>query len=92
MLSARYFPRSLTSVGLTLTYPLRGSNLNHQNTNGLGLIHEGVNIHNGSDYTRPWSAWANSHFAEMVLDLAKRKPRLIFKDNKPYDISKDLVL
>jgi len=59
------------------------------NTNCLGLIHESVNIHNGSDYTRPWFTWANSYFAEMVLDLAKRKPELTSKDNKPYDISKD---
>jgi len=62
------------------------------NTNGLGLIHESVNIHNGTDYTRPWFAWANSYFAEMVLDLAKRKPHLIFKNNTPYDIGKDLTL
>ncbi|KIM91009.1 glycoside hydrolase family 125 protein [Piloderma croceum F 1598] len=54
------------------------------NTNGLGLIHESVNIHNGSDYTRPWFAWANSYFAEMMLDLAQRKPGLIFKNNQSY--------
>jgi len=54
------------------------------NTNGLGLIHESVNIHNNSDYTRPWFAWANSYFAEMMLDLADRKPGLIFKTNQSY--------
>ena len=49
-----------------------------QNTAGLGLIHESVNIYNGSDYTRPWLAWANSYAAEMLLDLAeRRKPHLI---------------
>jgi meiotically up-regulated gene 157 (Mug157) protein len=55
-----------------------------QNTNGLGLIHESVNIHDQSDYTRPWFAWANSFFAEMVLDLAERKPYLIFTSNESY--------
>jgi len=54
------------------------------NTAGLGLIHEAVNAANTSDYTRPWFAWANSYFAEMVLDLAERKPGLIFKEDIPY--------
>lgn len=49
----------------------------------LGLIHESISIYDGS-YTRPWFAWANSYFAEMLLDLAQRKPHLIFKDGKPY--------
>jgi meiotically up-regulated gene 157 (Mug157) protein len=56
------------------------------NTNGLGLIHESINIYNTSDYTRPWFAWANSYFAEMVLDLASRKPGLIFQTDEPYVI------
>ncbi|KAA1466122.1 hypothetical protein DENSPDRAFT_830869 [Dentipellis sp. KUC8613] len=55
-----------------------------KNTNGLGLIHESVNIYDGTQYTRPWFAWANSYFAEMILDLAQRKPHLIFRDNTPY--------
>jgi meiotically up-regulated gene 157 (Mug157) protein len=54
------------------------------NTAGLGLIHESINYRNSSDYTRPWFAWANSYFAEMVLDLAERMPGLIFKDDTPY--------
>ncbi|PCH41442.1 glycoside hydrolase family 125 protein [Wolfiporia cocos MD-104 SS10] len=53
------------------------------NTDGLGLIHESINIYDGS-YTRPWFAWANSYFAEMLLDLASRKPYLIFSDDTPY--------
>ncbi|KAM0738877.1 hypothetical protein ACQRIT_006614 [Beauveria bassiana] len=57
-----------------------------ENTSGLGLIHESINIYNASDYSRPWFAWANSYFAELVLDLAERKPGLIFKKNEPYVI------
>lgn len=56
------------------------------NTSGLGLIHESINIYNSSEFTRPWFAWANSYFAEMMLDLAERKPGLIFKEDKPYRI------
>lgn len=53
-------------------------------TAGLGLMHESVSIYNATDFTRPWFAWANSYFAEMLLDLAERKPGLIFHDDVPY--------
>ncbi|KAF5363531.1 hypothetical protein D9756_000561 [Leucocoprinus leucothites] len=54
------------------------------NTAGLGLIHESQSIYNETDYTRSWFAWANSFFAEMILDLAERKPGLVLKENKSY--------
>ncbi|RDB23260.1 hypothetical protein Hypma_009548 [Hypsizygus marmoreus] len=54
------------------------------NTNGLGLIHESQSIYKASDYTRSWFAWANSYFAEMILDIADRKPGLILKEDKSY--------
>jgi len=35
----------------------------------------------------PWFAWANSVFAQTILDLAERKPHLLFGENaKPYII------
>jgi uncharacterized protein len=55
-----------------------------KNTDGLGLIHESQSIYNSSSYTRPWFAWANSYFSEMILDLAQRKPQLIFENGQKY--------
>ncbi|KAJ2893411.1 hypothetical protein MKZ38_008691 [Zalerion maritima] len=52
----------------------------------LGLIHESVNVNFAMSYTRSWFAWANGVFANTILDIAKRKPHLIFEDAKPYDI------
>ncbi|KAI0301771.1 Six-hairpin glycosidase-like protein [Multifurca ochricompacta] len=54
------------------------------NTANLGLIHESQSIYDYNDYTRPWFAWANSYFAEMILDLAQRKPHIIFSDDTAY--------
>ncbi|KAK3991367.1 hypothetical protein QBC44DRAFT_53107 [Cladorrhinum sp. PSN332] len=50
----------------------------------LGLVHESVDVNWSIAYTRSWFAWANGVFAETILNLAKRKPHLIFKTGKPY--------
>ncbi|ODV60452.1 glycoside hydrolase family 125 protein, partial [Ascoidea rubescens DSM 1968] len=61
---------------------LRNLDLLLSTTGGLGLIHESIDVNskNGLIYTRSWFAWANSEFAKTILDLAERKPHLIFKD------------
>lgn len=46
----------------------------------LGLVHESINVNRAAQYTRSWFAWANGVFAVTILDLAKRKPHLIFGD------------
>ncbi|KAI1336635.1 hypothetical protein F5Y15DRAFT_418707 [Xylariaceae sp. FL0016] len=54
----------------------------------LGLVHESVDVNMLHSYTRSWFAWANGVFAETILDIAKRKPHLIFKEPAtPYEIS-----
>ncbi|KAF4584216.1 DUF1237 domain protein [Ophiocordyceps camponoti-floridani] len=44
----------------------------------LGLVHESVDVDHVRQYTRSWFAWANGVFAMTILDVAKRKPHLIF--------------
>lgn len=53
-----------------------------KNVSRNGLVHESVNVDYGRTYTRPWFAWANSVFAQTVLDLAARKPHLVFGEGK----------
>ncbi|KAH9810510.1 glycoside hydrolase family 125 protein [Teratosphaeria destructans] len=53
----------------------------------LGLVHESVNVNKVKEYTRSWFAWANSVFAQTILDLAERKPALLFGEGaKPYQV------
>ncbi|KAI6369282.1 hypothetical protein MCOR25_004463 [Pyricularia grisea] len=52
----------------------------------LGLVHESVDVNQITSYTRSWFAWANGVFAATILDIAKRKPYLIFTDDEPYEL------
>jgi meiotically up-regulated gene 157 (Mug157) protein len=43
-------------------------------TAGTGLMHESFHKDNPAHFTRPWFAWANSLFAEFVMDVAFSPP------------------
>ncbi|KAL8797237.1 MAG: hypothetical protein Q9182_007236 [Xanthomendoza sp. 2 TL-2023] len=54
----------------------------------LGLVHESLHVERVTDYTRSWFAWANSVFAQAILDVAARKPHLLFGTGaEPYEVS-----
>ncbi len=42
-----------------------------------GFMHESYNANNPADYTRPWFAWANTLFGELILRQANNKPQLL---------------
>lgn len=35
---------------------------------GTGWMHEGIDVNDPSNFTRPWFSWANAIFTELVLD------------------------
>lgn len=44
---------------------------------GTGLLHESFNANNANDFTRPWFAWCNSLFADLIVRLLNEKPELL---------------
>ena len=41
------------------------------------FIHESVNVDNPKKFTRPWFGWANSLFGELILNIAKKNPKIL---------------
>jgi hypothetical protein len=39
---------------------------------GTGYMHEGFDPDNSANYTRPWFAWANSLFEELIQVLMRK--------------------
>ncbi len=44
---------------------------------GKGFMHEGFRKNNSNDFTRPWFAWANSYFGELILKIYADKKHLL---------------
>ncbi len=44
---------------------------------GTGFMHEAFEGGRPDHYTRPWFAWANGLFGELMIDLAARMPRVL---------------
>ena len=42
-----------------------------------GFMHESFHQDDAARYTRPWFAWANSLFGELILQLAAERPQLL---------------
>ena len=46
-------------------------------TAGTDFMHESFDDNDPAKFTRPWFAWANTLFGELILNLANRKPGLL---------------
>lgn len=65
------WPIALAVQGLTTAdraEKLRMLQLLRDTTGGTGLMHEGFDPNCPEQFTRPWFSWANSMFAELLLD------------------------
>lgn len=47
-------------------------------TAGTYFMHESFFMNDPTNFTRPWFAWANSLFGELILVIARERPHLIF--------------
>lgn len=76
------WPMGISSRALTSNDPAeiaRCIDMLVKNTGGTGFMHEGFDKDDGSNYTRPWFAWSNSLFAEMIVDTYENHPEVLKK-------------
>lgn len=74
------WPLGLIVQGLTATsdQEIRECLTTLQKTHaGTGFMHEAFNKENPDKFTRPWFAWANTIFGELVLKTFNQKPGLL---------------
>lgn len=46
-------------------------------TAGTGFVHESFDKDDAVKFSRPWFAWVNSLFGELMVDLVKDRPGLM---------------
>ena len=44
---------------------------------GTGFMHEAFDMDDPRHFTRPWFAWANSLFGELIVELHRHRPQLL---------------
>ena len=74
------WPLGLIVEGLTSTndHEIRRCLLTLQKTQaGTGFMHEAFNEDDPNQFTRPWFAWANTIFGELVLKTFNERPALL---------------
>lgn len=47
---------------------------------GTGFMHESFNMNDPRKFTRPWFAWANTLFGELILKVEKEHPDLLHQE------------
>jgi hypothetical protein len=74
------WPLGLIVQGLTSTHDEEIRQCLHtlQKTHaGTGFMHEAFNMDDPAKFTRPWFAWANTIFGELVFKTFKERPHLL---------------
>lgn len=44
---------------------------------GTGFMHESFHKDDAADFTRPWFAWANTLYGELILEVLRTRPHLL---------------
>ena len=74
------WPLGVVTQGLTSTDDAEIASCLHilQTTHaGKGFMHEAFNMDNPEKFTRPWFAWANTIFGELILTTFEKRPHLL---------------